>query len=61
MNPQSRNYTSIRCPLCGHPTKVIESYLKGQAYRRRRECRHCRYRITTAETIHAPERFRPAT
>ena len=44
----------MRCPYCGaHDTKVIDSRLaaEGDQVRRRRECKKCRARFTTYETV----------
>lgn len=42
---------SVPCPECGGETIVIDGRLqkKTRQKRRRRECRHCKFRITTIE------------
>lgn len=41
----------MNCPVCGFPTKVIDTYPTVESVVRRRQCknRYCSYRFQTAE------------
>lgn len=45
----------MKCPFCGHEdSKVIDSRPIEDGKRRRRECRQCKKRFTTYETVETP-------
>lgn len=42
----------MHCPFCqAADTQVIDTRVSGEQVRRRRECKHCKSRFTTYETI----------
>ena len=43
----------MRCPICNHDTKVVDTRgaMLGEEIRRRRECLKCKHRFTTVEEI----------
>lgn len=54
--------SKFKCPMCGSPTKVVDSRSKTPSItRRRRECINlkCRYRVSTIERIFIKEEFVP--
>ena len=43
----------MHCPNCRHPdTRVIETRVKDESVRRRRECNECAFRFTTLERVY---------
>lgn len=48
----------MRCPYCGSDKlKVTDKRSSQETIRRRRECKSCKKRFTTYETISSPEMF----
>lgn len=41
----------MKCPRCNKSTQVLDSRPDGQSVNRRRQCKVCGHRFTTAETI----------
>ena len=51
------------CPSCKYPDmRVIKSrQMNGDGIRRRRECQHCKFRITTEEHLKVYKRKKEVT
>ena len=43
----------MHCPDCGHPdTRVLDTRVRDESVRRRRECHECAFRFTTLERVY---------